>query len=215
MPTPLRITATLSITPLFDIQHEDVEQAYYQGVSDGLRYHWEPVSLTLLFIPFKRALAAHTFDGRHEADAHRFIGFHLGRMHGAILTAYGTRRLTAATLITLDSKDARRGYDVGREWFFLESEPDERYFTDVALLKRITESVLDEGEHPSPEEVWHYTLACLIGELSGPVFPASKRERARWARQNQRVLDEMARKEAQHRRNTEPLDALSVVGYRA
>lgn len=215
MSTPLRITLTLAVTPLFDIQHEDVEQAYRQGVSDGLRYHRRPISMTLLFLPFKRALAAHTFDKQHESETHRFLGFHLGRMHGAILTAHGTRRLNAFTLITLDNKDARRGYDVGREWFFLESEPEERRFTDDALLKRFYDDAQEEeAVHPNDDDVWRYTLGCIVGELSGHVFPASEREHARWKRQNQRVLAEMAREEAQHRqRDIEPLDPVPVHPY--
>ena len=215
MSTSLRITASLSMTPLFALQHEDVEQAYRQGVSDGLRHHRRPISMTLLFIPFKRALVAHTFDGQHESDAHRFLGFHFGRMHGAIVTAHGTRRLNALTLITLDSKDARRGYDVGREWFFLESEPEERRFTDDALIKRFYDDAQEEeAVHPSDDNVWRYTLGCIVGELSGHVFPASKREHARWKHQNQRVLAEMAREEAQHRqRDTEPLGPVPVRPY--
>lgn len=207
MSTQLRITSTIQITPLLDIQHEDVAKAYRQGVSDSLRHHDEPVSVLSLLTCLKCAIASGVFDGQHQDDARDFVGFHLGRMHGAILTAHGTRRPNVHTLATLDSKDARRGYDVGREWFFVDSEPDERHFTDAALVKRFTDLVQEEAELPgSSDEVWLYTLACIIGELSGLVFPVSEQERARWERQNQRVLAEMAQKEAQHRQHdTEPL----------
>lgn len=207
MLTPLRITATLTITPLLDIQHEDVAKAYRQGVSDGLRHHDEPVPVFSLFTSLKRAVACGVFDGQHEADARDFVGFHLGRIHGAILTAHGAHRPNVYTLATLDSKDARRGYEVGREWFFLESEPDERLFPDVALVRRFTELVQDEAEFPgsSSDEVWLYTLACIIGELSGHDFPVSQQERARWERQNALILAEQARQEAEYRRDTEAL----------
>lgn len=207
MPTPLRITATLVITPLLDIQHEEVATAYRQGVSDGLRHHDEPVSVCSLFTSLKRATACGVFDGQHDAEARDFVGFHLGCIHGAILTAYGTHRSGVTTLATLDSKDTRRGYDVGREWFFLESDPDERCFHDVAPVRRFIQLVQDEAEFPSSssDKVWLYTLACIVGELSGLMFPASQQERARWEYQNALILAEQARRESEYRRDTEPL----------
>lgn len=96
---------------------------------------------------------------------------------------------------------------MGREWFFEESEPAERRFPDVALVKRFTDLVQEEAEWPgsSDDAVWLYTLACIIGELSALVFPVSQQERARWERQNALILAEQAQREAEYRRNTEPL----------
>lgn len=186
------------------MQHEDVATAYRQGVSYGLRYHDQPVPVFSLYTFLKHAIAYGVFDGQHEAAARDFAGYHLGRIHGAILTAHGTRRSAVTALATLDSKEARRGYDVGREWFFMESDPQERHFTDDALVTRFTQLVQDEVEFPnsSSEEVWLYTLACIIGELSGVIFPLKEQERARWECQNQRVLAEEAQREAEYRRQT-------------
>lgn len=198
MPTQLRITPTLTITPLIALEHEEVARFYREGVSDSLRHRGTPVSVTCLLTSLQHAIACGVFNGQREAEARAFVGYHLGRVHGAILTTHGTHRLNVYTLVTLDSKDARRGYDVGREWFFVDAEPEERQFTDTGLATRFTQLVQDEAEFPSSssDEVWFYTLACLIGEVSGLVFPASQQERSRWERQNQRVLAEMAHKEA-------------------
>lgn len=207
MPTRLHITTTLQITPLIDLQHEDVATAYRRGVSDSLRHRDAPIPLVFLLTSLQRAIASGVFDGQHEADVLQFVGSFLGSVHGAILTAYGTHRLNATTLISLDSKDARRGYRAGRRWFMEEASDDERHFTDEKVLAWFTETV-QECDQDDGEGVWAYTLATLFGELSGPLFPLTRQERARWDEDDRRVLAKMARQEAQHRqRDTEPLPA--------
>src|SRR5713226_3345436 len=140
---PLTVTNTLQITPLLDIRHEDVAQSYCEGVSNGIRHRHEPVPLTSLLICLKQSIAVQVFDGQHQEAACDFVGFHLGTIHGAVLTAKGTRRPTVATLTLLESKDAIRGYRVGRNWWFEEAEPHEQRWTDDYVVERFHELALD------------------------------------------------------------------------
>ncbi|SRR5712692_1233741 len=207
MPTTLRITSTVQITPLLDIQHEDVAQFYREGVSHSIRHRDEPTSLIYLVTCLKRAITVQVFDGQHQQTAREFVGFHLGTIHGAVLTSKGTRRPDVSTLVLLESKDAIRGYRAGRHWLFEEAEPHERHWTDDYVVNRFHELALDAPEwHDDPEGVWQFTLACLMGELSGHVFPVTPKEQARWERERQEARAWLARQEARGiQRDTEPI----------
>ncbi len=124
--TTLRITSTVQITPLLNIRHEDVRQSYREGMSESIRHSREPIPLTYLLTCLKQAINVQVFDGKHQEAARDFVGFHLGCIHGAVLTAKGTLRPNVATLTLLESKDAIRGYWVGRQWWFEEAEPHEQ-----------------------------------------------------------------------------------------
>ncbi len=205
--TTLRITSTLQITPLLDIQHEDVRQPYREGMSDSIRHSSEPIPLTYLLTCLKQAIAVQVFDGQHQEAARAFVGFHLGSIHGAVLTAKGHRRPDVTTLVSLESRDAIRGYRAGRHWWFEEAEPQERRWTDNYVVERLHELALDAPEwHDDPEGVWQFTLACLMGELSAHMFPVTPKEQARWERERQEARTWLARQEAQGlQRETEPI----------
>jgi len=204
--TTLRITSTVQITPLLNIQREDVRQSYREGMSESIRHSSEPIPLTYLLTCLKQAISVQVFDGQHQQSARAFVGFHLGSIHGAVLTTKGTRRPTVTTLTLLESKDAIRGYRVGRNWWFEEAEPHEQRWTDDYVVERFHELALDAPEWRDPEEVWQYTLACLMGELSGHLFPVTPEEQARWERERQEARTWLARQEAQGlQRETEPI----------
>jgi hypothetical protein len=214
--TTLCITSTLQITPLIDIQHEDVAHAYREGVSQSIRQSDEPVSLDSLLTCLKRAITVQVFDGHNQEAARDFVGFHLGNLHGAILTAHGTRRPDVSTLALLDSMNAQRGYRAGRHWFFEETEPHERRLTDDYMVERLEELAREAPAwNRDPERVWQFALGCLIGELSGQLFPVTHKERARWECERQHALVEFAKQDAQAvaRRDTELLDSVPVVEY--
>jgi len=213
--TTLRITSTLQITPLLDIQHEDVAWSYSEGVSDSIWRRHEPLPLTDLVTCLKRAITVQVFDGQHQEATRDFVGFHLGSIHGAVLTAKGTCRPDVATLTLLESRDARRGYHAGRRWFFEEAEPYVRRWTDDYIVERWHELALDAPDwHEDAESVWQYSLACLVGELSGCLFPLMPKEQARWERERQEGRAWLAWRDAQDtRRATEPLGAVPVVEY--
>jgi len=215
MPTSLQISSRLHITPLLDIQHQDVTQSYREGVSDSIRHPDKPILLSSLLTCLRRAIAVQVFDGQQQEAARDFVGFHLGRIHGAVLTARGTRRHSALTLVLLESKDAIRGYRAGRRWFFEEAAPHERHLTDDQIVERFAELALNAPEwNHDPEGTWQFALACLMGELSGDVFPVTPEEQARWEQERQEALTWLAKQEARAtRRDTEPLDAVPVVEY--
>src|SRR5215471_8429890 len=87
MPTTLRITSHLHVTPLLDIHHLQFEQFYRDGV------YWslfkvrcsKPLSDRYLLENIRATLNATDVDGQH-ASWLPTIGFHFGRLHGAILS---------------------------------------------------------------------------------------------------------------------------------
>lgn len=210
MPTILQITSRLHVTPLFDIQHEDVTQSYREGVSDSLRHADKPIPLTSLLTCLKRAIAVQVFDGRHPEAARDFVGFHLGRIHGAVLTVHGACRRDVTTLVSLDSKEALRGYRAGRRWFFEEATVQERCLTDTYLFERLEELAREAPDwHDDPDGTRQFALSSLIGELSGYLFPVTPQEQER-----QQALAWLAQQEARAtQRDTESLDAIPLVEY--
>jgi hypothetical protein len=172
----LQLTATLQITPLFDVQHEDVAHAYREGLQSRLQTDQDLLAVSFLVNSLHSAIERNWFDQRHEAQFRQFVGFIFGEIHGKVLTPNGKRRSDATTLVTLKSRDDQRGYRAGRLWFFYEATPDERTLTDNELLKRLREYVTDSVMWGDPEEVWSYTVACLLGELSGHLFPLTAQE---------------------------------------
>ncbi len=144
------------------------------------------------------------------------IGFHIGRLHGAILSPQtGQLRPDVTMLASFINKKTARGYDVGREWYFVHSlieEPDERTYSDTQLIERLQETERESVEFSDEEGTWYYTLGCLLGELSGHVFPATSQEYARWEADNRRVLAE-DEQERRQQADTEPLDPVPVGEY--
>ena len=86
-------------------------------------------------------------------------------------------------LARFENDHARRGYGVEREWYFVESlieQPDERTYIDSSLLERLHEIESESIEFHDKEDTWYYALDCILGELSGQLFPATAEESARW-----------------------------------
>lgn len=177
---PLAATNTLQITPLFDIQHEDVARAYFEELQSRLHHDQGALAASHLMHSLHCAIERNWFDQRHEAQLRQSVGFLFGEIHGKVLTSDGTRRSDVITLATLTNRDEQRGYRAGRLWFFYEATPDELTLTDDELLKRLREYVIDSVMWGDPEGVWSYTLACLLGELSGHLFPLTLQEQQIW-----------------------------------
>lgn len=207
----LRITKKLHVTPLCDIRHREVANAYVEGLYESLCNCHELVPVSHLVECLQHTITLSTFNGQHQAAARDFVGYHFGAMHGTILTDTGNLRQDAATLAALDSNDARRGYLAGRHFFFHEATPQERHFTDANLIERLHEIAQECTSWHDPNEVWQYAIAGILGELSGQVFPISAEDQVYWDTQERAVLAEMARQQARH--DTEPLDPAPIVGY--
>src|SRR5713101_8946783 len=65
------------------------------------------------------------FDGQHRVAVRDLVGYHIGSLHGTIITTTGSVRHDVATLAVLDTNDARRDYLAGRHFFFYEATPQE------------------------------------------------------------------------------------------
>lgn len=206
----LRITNKLRVTPLCDIHQQDVAHAYIAGLSKPLTNRGDLVPVSFLVSQLQQNLSS--FDGQHHAAARKFVGAHLGALHGSILTETGSIRQDVTTLAALDTTDARRGYRAGRHWFFYEALPQERRMTDTYLIERLYESAEDCTDwHDHAEQVWQYIIACYLGELSGSVFPLTQEERACWDRQERAARATLMHQDIQ--RDTEPLDPVPAVEY--
>ena len=195
MPTILRITSRLHVTTLFEIHHPPFEKLYRDGVYWSLfkELHNNSMSDRYLLENLRASLSEADVEGQ-QAYWPPMIGFHFGRVHGAILSPQtGNPRQDVTALACFQNKDAARGYDVGREWYFLEAQPDERTYTDASLLERLQELQRDTVEFHDEEATWYYGLGCILGELSGQMFPATSQEYARWEEENRKWLAEYER----------------------
>lgn len=78
-----------------------------------------------------------------------------------------------AALASFCNDNAARGYNVGREYYFIDAQPDERMYTDMQLIERLQELERESVEFHEEENTWYYALGCILGELSGQLFPAT------------------------------------------
>ena len=211
MSSTLCITKQLYVTPLIDIRHKEVvASAYVEGLYESLSNRRELVTISHLVDCLQRAIALDTFDGQHHTPACDFVGYHIGAIHGTIIGDTGEVRHDVTTLAALDTKNARRGYRAGRHYFFYEASPEECSLSDDYLIERFGEYAIEHTAWTDPDGVWQFTIATIIGELSGHVFPLTQEERAYWETQ-ERAAREEAQQQAQ--RDTEPLGPVPVVTY--
>jgi hypothetical protein len=130
------------------------------------------------------------FDGRHDHLLPR-IGFYIGMLHGSILSPQTEElRPDATSLATFQNQEAARGYRVGREYYFCEASPKETRITDESLIERLRELARESLEFCDEESTWYYSIGCLLGELSGQLFPASLAERQQWETERQKWLED-------------------------
>lgn len=116
------------------------------------------------------------------------LGFLLGMYHGGILSPQaGQLRPDAKTLAHLDHRDARRGYRAGREFYFVDAEPYERRYIERSLIERLRESVGEMFYWRNDDGTWFFAIGCLLGVLSGPLFPMTPAEQRVYLPRRQRL----------------------------
>ena len=78
----------------------------------------------------------------------------------------------------------------------------------VVLVQRIHELATERHEYRDEERTVNFALGCLLGELSGQLFPLTHDEHERIQREDRQFLaeDEAQRAEMSQERKTEPLD---------
>lgn len=185
MAMTLQITQQLSVTPFLDMQDATFAKHYSDGVRCSLFGEQASRGLvdeSYLVNSFARDAMHGWFDGQHEQIVSQSIGFCLGMIHGGIVLPDGTQRPEVTTLICMQNQDFARGYQIGRDWFFNESEPHERMETDRDFIKRLQGFVEDqESLHPGyfqmgETDLMYWYIGCLLGELSGYIFPQKEVE---------------------------------------
>ncbi len=209
MPTTLHIASRLHVTPLLSIHHPLFEKLYENGLYWSLfrERHTRPMTDRYMLKNVRESLNNTDVDGQ-QGFWLPLIGFHFGRLHGAILSAQTGQPCPDVTALARFENDyARRGYDVGREWYFVESlleQPDARTSTDSSLLERLQEIERESVYFHDTEDTWYYALGCILGELSGQLFPATAEECARWET-DRRFWNAEAERTTRREANTEPL----------
>lgn len=83
-----------------------------------------------------------------------------------------------------------RGYRAGRAWFFYESDPNERRSTDASLMRRLRGLATERREYRDAESTLDFTPGCILGELSGQLFPLTQAERERIQEEDRLFLAE-------------------------
>src|SRR5229473_4529501 len=110
MPTTLQITSRLHVTPLLDIHHPPFEKFYRDGVYWSLfkDRNKTPITDRYLLGNLRATLNETDVDGQ-QGYWLPTIGFHFGRLHGAILSAQtGNPRPDVTALASFQNKDAAR-----------------------------------------------------------------------------------------------------------
>jgi len=188
-------TKQQSLTPLIDIQSVEFAKQYERGVwwsMYGEEQGQGPVAASHR-VTILKDYAHHDFFGTNDSSHLHHLGFFLGRYHGGILSPQtGQRRPDVTTLAYLDHRDARRGYRAGRAFYFVDAEPHEQRYTEHSLIQRLRESVSEMFSWHNEDATWFFAVGCVLGELSGPLFPMTATEQRVYLPQRHQL--EQARK---------------------
>jgi len=196
------------VSPLMDVQTDAFATQYQQGVvwsMYGDEQGQGPVRDMYLVTNLHSCRARGYFDGQHDHWIPH-IGFFLGMYHGGVLSPTIVQlRPDVTTLAVLTNQDARDGYAIRREDFFLGLDPHERRYTEQALLKQVRDVALESVHWKDSQQVWLYYVGCLLGELSGNLFPITEQDRLIWKQIDRRHQEASARWKASRERQTELL----------
>lgn len=205
------VTKVQQIIPFIDIRNTTFAANYENGLSwrlYGWRVHREieaqgPLPESFLVGNLHMCAQINRFDGHHEEQLHKAIGYFVGMLHGGVLSpATGQLRPEVSTLVTFTNQDAARGYKAGREWFFHEAEPEERRYTDERLIEQFRELVNEYPRFCDKKRTWNYAVGSILGELGGQLFPETQQERQQW--------EEECRKWLAQERDTEALQMTTL-----
>jgi hypothetical protein len=173
-------TKQQQITPLIDVDTSIFAEHYQQGLHRSLfeqHDHAGPLSDEDVVATFKNFTRAGLFDGEQEQSLHQAVGAYLGTIHAGVLSPVtGQLRPGVTALTVICNQDAARGYRAGREWFFVDAESHERRYNESRLIERIRESVIEMVHWQDGEPTWFFAIGCLLGELSGQLFPMNAQE---------------------------------------
>lgn len=179
-----------TIIPLIDIESTEFAEQYELGITWRLYGDEQgsgPVPASYLVINLQR-YAEHEYFSTNDPYHLSHLGFFLSMYHGGILSPQtGQRRSDVTALAHLDHRDAKRDYRAGREFYFVDAEPHEQRYTESSLIERLHESVGEMAVCRDSESTWFFYVGCLLGELSGPLFPMTPAEQQVYLPQRQRL----------------------------
>ncbi|HZS75557.1 MAG TPA: hypothetical protein VFA41_03010 [Ktedonobacteraceae bacterium] len=163
------------VTPLLNPETSTFAEHYQRGLHWFLIEQQErsgPLFDADVVETFRSWTCAGLFDDLRKTSSRQTVGFYLGTIHAGVLSPLTCQlRSDVTTLVRLQHPDAMRGYHAGRVWFFDAAELQERRYTESRLLERLRESLLEMVQWQDSEETWYFAIGCLLGELSGPLFP--------------------------------------------
>ena len=166
------------------MQYPTFAHHYESGLAHSLLK--QPRSLHDVYLAdiFSMARRFGHFDGQHEQRLHQWFGFTFGEIHGSVLRRDGKLHSPITTLVTLgEDEDTKRGYQAGRDYFFLEATTDEeRHISDKQIIARLHELAAEYSIYEQPEETVHFAIGDLFGQLSGHLFP--------WTQEEHRAFEE-------------------------
>lgn len=182
MATQRPFLSDLAVRPLLNLNAPDLVEQYQQGVSCCLhRKHNRPLSDRDVIATFHSRKTC-WLDAGDEQSMRKDAVYFIGMVHGGLLLPDGTLRRTSATLVTLDEKNAQRGYYAGRQFHFLDADTEEEwYMTDAALIDELRDLAHESVIYQGYQHIVAYALGSLLGRLSGQLFP--------WTRQEQHAFE--------------------------
>ncbi len=209
------MTTIRQVTPLLTIESEAFAKQYELGVWWSMYGDEQGQGLVRdsYFVTNMKTCIEHGyFDGQHD-DCLPHLGFYLGMYHGGILSpSTEEQRPDITTLVALHNQDAASGYYVGREWYFTEAQPHERRYTEHLYIEQLQHLALESPNWKAvpPEKVWYHAIGCLLGEISGELFPMTEHDRSMWAEIDRQHREAYEQWKASQERHTEPLPVLSL-----
>ncbi len=202
-----------ALVPLLDIETEAFAKQYEQGVwwrMYGEEQGKDPLAVDYLVTNLKSCRDRGVFDGQH-AHWHFHLGFYIGMYHGGVLSPEtGLLHPNVTTLAILSTHDAYRGYFVGREYILTGVAPHERRYTESHLIASIQQSVLEMTEGHDTQETWLYSMGCVLGELSGQLFPMTEQDQWIWTEIQREHEEAFCRWKASHECITESLPTVTL-----
>ena len=203
-------TTKRDVTPLLDIQSAEFARQYQLGAY-WARYGDEqghgPQADTYLISNINRLLEKGHCN-EFQSDWFPHLGFYLGMVHGGVVSPQTSELwLHVTTLVTLSDPCFLHGYRAGRVWFFYEADADERRLSDTHVMQRLHELARERHAYKDEEGTINFALGCIVGELSGQLFPLTLEEQERIQEEDRRFLaeDEARRAGKDRERDTEPL----------
>ena len=203
------------IIPLIEVDTSIFAERYQHGLRWFLfeqHDHAGPLSDEDIVATFKSLTYAGLFDGEQEQSLRRAVGAYLETIHAGVLSpGTGQLRPDVTALATLCKRDAARGYQAGREWFFVDAEHHESRYTESRLIERLRESLLEMAHWQDCDSTWFFAIGCLLGELSGQLFPMDAQEQREYIPQRQRLEDARQRHRDAHGHLAQPVMHLPVL----